>query len=151
MSTDHKHAYFVPGEITPDRIAQSIASHQKKKGIGAHSIFLGQVRADAIGESKVAAIEYSCYEEMARDVFDTIREEAFSKYALTCLHIFHSLGRVEAGQLSLFIFASSPHRQQAVEGCRFVVEKIKSEAPIWGKEILEDETHVWKINRAQTT
>ena len=138
---------FVAGEISPAMIADSIAKHSHKKEIGAHSIFLGQVRDDLIDGKKVVAIDYFCYEEMANEVFHTIREEAFSKFQLTCMHAYHSLGRVEAGKISLFVFTSSPHRKNATDACSFVVEEIKKKAPVWGKEILEDESFAWKENK----
>jgi molybdopterin synthase catalytic subunit len=84
---------------------------------------------------------------MANTVFHTIREEAFSKYDLTCMHIYHSLGQVKAGEISLFVFTSSIHRKDAIDACEEIVERIKKEAPVWGKEIFEDETYVWKENR----
>ncbi|MBI3257965.1 MAG: molybdenum cofactor biosynthesis protein MoaE [Ignavibacteriae bacterium] len=135
---------FVHGEITPQKIAESIQSHSSKTDIGAHSIFLGQVRKDIIDGKEVEAIEYSCYEEMASEVFNDIREEAFKEYALTCLHIYHSLGIVEAGKICLFVFTSSRHRAIAIEACSSIVEQIKVRVPIWGKEIFEDSTYVWK-------
>ncbi len=135
---------FIQGEISPQKIAESIQSHSSKTNIGAHSIFLGQVRSDVINEKEVIAIEYSCYEEMATDIFHQIREETFSEYALTCMHIYHSLGRVDAGKICLFVFTSSRHRATAIEACSYAVEQIKARVPIWGKEIFEDNTHVWK-------
>ena len=143
---EKKHAVFIHGAITPSFISENIAAHGKKKQIGAHSIFLGQVREDLIEGKKVVAIEYSCYEDMAIDVFHEIRESAFAKFNLTCLHVFHSLGKVEAGKISLFVFTSAPHRKKAIEACGWMVEEIKSKAPVWGKEILEDESYSWKAN-----
>jgi len=137
---------FVDGEILPSMITESIASHSAKKNIGAHSIFLGQVREDELDGKKVAAIEYSCYAAMAEKVFKQIRDAAFAKYDLSCLHIFHSLGKVEAGKISLFVFASSVRRKNAIQACNFVVDEIKSKAPVWGKEILEDDSYKWKVN-----
>ena len=58
---------FKDGAISPDAIAKSIANHQSKTDIGAHNIFLGQVRADEIEGKKVRAIEYTAYEEMANE------------------------------------------------------------------------------------
>jgi molybdopterin synthase catalytic subunit len=138
---------FVKGAITPDKIATSIAHHQSKTNIGAHDIFLGQVRADLIDGRIVAAIDYTAYEEMAEDVFHEIRESAFEKYDLTCAHIYHSLGRVNAGELCLFVFTSSAHRQMAFDSCRFLVEEIKKKVPVFGKEIFEDGAHQWKVNK----
>ncbi|HLK29758.1 MAG TPA: molybdenum cofactor biosynthesis protein MoaE [Puia sp.] len=137
---------FVGGPISASFIADSIQKHHEKKDIGAHSIFLGQVRADVIEGKKVCAIEYTAYEEMALQLMHEIRESIFAKYDLTCMHVHHSLGKVAAGEISLFVFASSAHRKASVEACAEIVERIKKELPVWGKELFEDETHQWKTN-----
>ena len=138
---------FVKGAIAPSFIADSIAKHSSKTNIGGHSIFLGQVRADVIDEKKVAAIEYTTYEELALEKMHIIREETFAKYELTCMHVYHSLGAVAAGDICLFVFTSSAHRRPAIDACNEVVERIKTELPVWGKELFEDETHQWKVNK----
>jgi len=138
---------LVEGPITPEKIANSIAHHQVKTNIGAHDIFLGQVRADEIDGKEVKAIDYSAYEEMANKTFDEIRESAFKKYDLTCAHIYHSIGVVRAGELCLFVFTSSKHRAMAFDACRFITEEIKAKAPVFGKEIFDDESHQWKTNK----
>ncbi|SEH47702.1 molybdenum cofactor biosynthesis protein MoaE [Chryseobacterium culicis] len=138
---------FLEGAISPTFIAESISHHSAKTEIGAHQIFLGQIRADKIDDKIVKAIEYTAYEELALNQMTTIREDIFVKYELTCMHIYHSLGVVNTGEICLFVFTSSPHRKNATLACNEVVERIKSELPIWGKEIFEDETHQWKINQ----
>jgi molybdopterin synthase catalytic subunit len=137
---------FVQGPISAEFIGNSIAKHQTKTSIGAHNIFLGQVRADEIDGKTVAAIEYSAYEEMAEQNFYEIREAAFEKYDLTCLHIYHSLGNVKAGEICLFVFVSAPRRKVVYEALNYLVEEIKEKVAIFGKEILEDETYTWKKN-----
>src|ERR1035437_2697268 len=82
MSEHKKKKVFVIGAITPQFIADSIAKHSTKTNIGAHDIFLGQVRADVINGKTVQAIDYSAYEEMAEDKFHEIREAAFTKFDL---------------------------------------------------------------------
>lgn len=138
---------FTQGAIDPAFIADSIAKHSSKTNIGGHSIFLGQVRADVIDNKKVAAIEYTTYEELALEKMHVIREETFAKYELTCMHVHHSLGTVAAGEICLFVFTSSAHRRAAIDACNEVVERIKTELPIWGKELFEDESHQWKVNQ----
>lgn len=138
---------FIKGQITSEKIASSIANHQSKTNIGGHSIFLGQVRADKIGKGIVAAIEYTAYEEMALEKAELIREEIFAKYPLTCMHIYHSLGEVKAGEICLFVFTSSEHRAPAIEACNELVNRIKTELPIWGKEVLTDGEYFWKENK----
>ena len=70
----------------------------------------------------------------------------FAKYDLTCMHVYHSLGNVKAGEISLFVFTSSPHRKAAIDACNEIVEKIKKELPVWGKELFEDASYQWKEN-----
>ncbi len=144
--TKHKNI-FVNGAIPAEKIAADIQKHADKTGIGAHSIFLGQVRADEKEKGKVVAIEYTAYEEMAQEKMHAIRESLFAKHDLSCMHVHHSLGAVKAGEICLFVFVSSPHRAAAIKACEELVEAIKFELPVWGKEILDTEQSVWKENR----
>lgn len=137
---------FVEGAISAAFVGESIQKHSSKTTIGAHSIFLGQVRADELLGRNVAAIDYTSYKEMALEKMHEIRESIFAKYDLTCMHVYHSLGRVAAGEICLFVFTSSKHRKLAIDACTEVVELIKAELPVWGKEIFEDESYVWKTN-----
>jgi molybdopterin synthase catalytic subunit len=137
---------FVHGPITPSFISESIQKHSTKTDIGAHSIFLGQVRSDTIDGKTVEGIEYTAYEEMALRQMHEIREAIFEKSQLTCMHVHHSLGMVRSGEISLFVFTSSPHRKAAIDACEEVVERIKKELPVWGKEIFEDASYQWKQN-----
>lgn len=147
MKEKKKHNVFVDGPISPEFIANSIAKHSTKTEIGAHDIFLGQVRKDEIEGKDVVAINYEAYQEMADELFYEIREAAFVKYNLVCMHIYHSLGVVKAGEICLFVFVSSKHRKEAFEACQDIVEQIKAMTPIWGKELFEDDSFVWKENQ----
>ena len=138
---------FVQGPVAASFIADSIQKHGSKTEIGGHSIFLGQVRADAIDGKKVACIEYTAYEEMALEKMHAIREDIFAKYDLICIHVYHSLGKVAVGEISLFVFTSSAHRKPAIDACQEIVERLKTELPVWGKELFEDETYRWKKNK----
>lgn len=147
MKEKKPHNIFIQGPIQPAFIADSILKHKTKTNIGGHSIFLGQVRADVIDGNAVTAIQYTSYEEMALQQMHEIREAIFEKYDLVCLHVYHSLGTVSTGEICLFVFTSSRHRKAAMDACEEIVEKIKSELPVWGKEIFADETHQWKENK----
>lgn len=138
---------FVNGAIAASFIADSIQKHSSKTNIGGHSIFLGQVRADDIDTKKVTGIEYTAFEEMALEKMHLIRESIFEKYALTCIHAYHSLGSIAAGEICLFVFTSAPHRKAAIDACEETVERIKSELPVWGRELFDNETYQWKENK----
>lgn len=138
---------FNEGAIASSFIADSIQKHSTQTSIGGHSIFLGQVRADETENGKVKAIDYTAFEEMALEKMQLIREDIFAKYTLTCMHVHHSLGEVAAGEICLFVFTSSAHRKAAMDACEETVERLKAELPIWGREIMEDKSHQWKVNK----
>lgn len=151
--THKKRDIFTEGPIDPAFIAESIAKHATKHDIGAHEIFLGQVRADmAVGTGgkfpspTTTAIEYTAYRDMANEQMTAIREEAFARWPITCLHVHHSVGTIKAGELCFFVFASAPHRQAAREAVAYVTDEVKKRLPIFGKEIRDDSTHDWKTN-----
>lgn len=141
-----KKTVFIQGAISSEFIGQSIAKHQSKHTIGAHNIFLGQVRADEIEGNTVTAIEYSAYEEMADEAMTVIREKAFAQFDLVCMHIYHSIGVVKAGEICLFVFVSATRRKQVYEATETIVNWIKTDVPIFGKEIFENSTFSWKKN-----
>ncbi len=138
---------FTQGPISSSFIMESIQKHSTKTDIGAHNIFLGQIRADEKEGHQVTAIQYTAYEEMALEKMSNIREDIFAKYPLTCLHVYHSLGLVPTGEICLFVFTSAVHRKEAIDACEELVERIKVELPIWGEEIFDNGSQTWKINK----
>ncbi len=138
---------FRQGAIPAAFIGESIAKHQTKTDIGSHHLFLGQVRADEIEGQTVRAIEYTAYEPMAEKLLYEIRETAFEKFDIICMHIHHSLGLVGVGEICFFVFVSSAHRAASEAAVHYIVEQIKTNVPIFGKEILANEAYQWKVNR----
>lgn len=137
---------FIEGGIPPSFIAESIAKHQSKTTIGAHDIFMGQVRSDSVNGKKVVAIEFTAQEEMANTLCHEIKEATFEKFDIHCLHIHHSIGTVKTGELCIFVFVSAAHRKTVFEALPHVVNEIKAKVPIFGKEIFDDASHQWKTN-----
>jgi molybdopterin synthase catalytic subunit len=142
-----KKTVFIQGEITSAFIANAISKHQTKTEIGAHNIFLGQIRKDEVAGKTVSAIEFSCYEEMAEKKLHDIREDAFQKFDLTCMHIYHSVGIVNLGEICFFVFVSAAHRPQVYEATEYIVNKVKEDVPIFGKELFETGAYQWKKNK----
>ena len=83
---------------------------------------------------------------MANLKFHEIREAAFLRFDLSCMHIYHSIGNVNAGEICLFVFVSSKRRKEVFPAIEFIVEEIKAKVPIFGKEIFKDQSHQWKVN-----
>lgn len=153
MDAKHKkkHTVLMNGPISSTFIGDAISKHSIKTNIGAHAIFLGQIRMDKKKDSLVCAIEYSAHPEMAEKAFENIREKAFEKYEMECMHIYHSIGNVKVGEISLFVFVSCKHRIQSFLALEWIVESIKKEVPIWKKEILSDGGHNWINEEISTT
>jgi molybdopterin synthase catalytic subunit len=137
---------FVQGPIAYTSLGVWMKEMSEDHHIGAHSIFAGQVRSDIQYGKQVKYIEYTAYEEMALTVGCDICREIAKKYDLLQIKVLHSLGNVSAGELSLLVMVAGRHRKEPLEACREIVERIKKDLPVWGKEWLEDEGSEWKIN-----
>jgi len=133
-----------------EKIMHWLAHHHSMESVGAHDLFIGQVRADEKDGKKVSYIDYTAYIEMAEHVYQQIAEEVLSKHKINCIHTLHSLGKVAVGQWSLVIMVSAPHREACFTACREMVERIKSELPVWGKEVFEDHSTAWKQNTMES-
>jgi len=144
MSEDH--SLFIEGAIPPDLVLERIAKQQADLRAGAHAVFLGQVRNDPFDEKWVHAIEYTAYREMVLKEYAFIKKELFESYPLRTIEVFHSLGTVKAGEISLFVIVTSEHRKEAFDACRDAVNRFKKQLPIWGKELLGGDEYKWKEN-----
>ncbi|MCC6220472.1 MAG: molybdenum cofactor biosynthesis protein MoaE [Deltaproteobacteria bacterium] len=110
---------------------------------GAHSIFLGTARNNNHGRI-VEALEYDAHVELAKNVLTNICIEAAAglgtHYKIATIH---RTGKLNIGEVSVFIGVSTPHRSEAFEACRYIIEKLKHRAPIWKKEYYSDGTSEW--------
>lgn len=137
---------FVDGEVSIDDLMASVKKHATKTSIGAHEIFMGQIRADQLDEGTVVAIEYTADVSVCDSEYVKLREEAFAKWDLTCLHVAHGLGTIAVGSVCFTVFASSPRRVEAREAVAWVVDSIKQRLPIFGK-IISEGGQSWKTNQ----
>jgi molybdopterin synthase catalytic subunit len=111
---------------------------------GAIAVFLGTTRGEANGQGRqLAALDYEAYGEMAEAQMRWLAEEARRRWPIRRLAMLHRIGIVEVGQPSVLIAVSTPHRSDAFEACRFVIDKLKAEVTIWKKEIWSDQSSTW--------
>jgi molybdopterin synthase catalytic subunit len=103
---------------------------------GALCLFAGVVRNENAGRN-VTHLEYEAYEEMALEVFAKIEAEVRRRWPVSDVRIVHRLGRLEIGEASVAVAVASPHRAEAFAACRFAIDTLKHEAPIWKKEFFE--------------
>lgn len=109
---------------------------------GASLLFFGTVRNHS-GGREVLYLEYEAYEEMAEKMMAELLAEAFQKWPLKGIKLFHRLGRVELGEIALAISVESAHRGEAYQASRHLIEGIKHKVPIWKKEYFADGTSPW--------
>jgi len=112
---------------------------------GATVLFCGTVRAGP-DDGPVSAIEYSAYEQMAESEFDRIVVEVLDRWPGVRVALEHRLGRVRVGETSIAIAAAAPHRADAFDACRYVIDETKVRVPIWKREFLEDGEARWRSN-----
>lgn len=137
--------YLISGPVSQKIISEIILRIGRHKDAGGNLLFLGQVRADETEGKRVKAIEYSAYTEMVNAEAENIKKKIYSEFSdVKSIVIIHSTGVVNAGEISLLVLVCSGHRQEAMQACSKTVELIKSNLPVWKKEIFEDDSHTWK-------
>jgi molybdopterin synthase catalytic subunit len=110
---------------------------------GGTCVFLGTVRSGPSPEQRVTGIEYSGYEQMVEAEFARILADVRERWPAVRPQVRHRLGLVPRGEASIGIAAAAPHRAQAFEACRYIIEAVKERVPIWKRELREDGTAVW--------
>jgi MoaE-MoaD fusion protein len=93
--------------------------------------FVGAVRADG---GAVESLSYSAYREMAEELMREIAGEAVTKWPLQGVAINHAIGDLKVGDRTVVVACSAPHRGEAFEACRYVIDEVKRRVPIWKKE-----------------
>ncbi|HZR44800.1 MAG TPA: molybdenum cofactor biosynthesis protein MoaE [Ktedonobacteraceae bacterium] len=102
--------------------------------IGGIVVFEGVVRDNARGK-QVRYLEYEVYEEMARQQIREIIAQAEQRWGIEHVAVAHRFGRLEIGEASVIIVVASPHRSEAFEACRYIIDTLKTTVPIWKKEV----------------
>ena len=104
---------------------------------GAVCVFYGVVREDSRNK-KVRFLEYDAYPEMAQKKMREILDEVAVQWPEQRAAIVHRIGRLEIGEASVVIAVGSPHRGESFEACRYIIDRVKQEVPIWKKEVFTD-------------
>ncbi|HZS77944.1 MAG TPA: molybdenum cofactor biosynthesis protein MoaE [Ktedonobacteraceae bacterium] len=102
--------------------------------VGGIVVFEGVVRDNARGK-QVRYLEYDVYPEMAIEQIRAIVVEAEQRWGVERVAIAHRVGRLEIGEASVIIAVATPHRGEAFEACRYIIDTLKTTVPIWKKEV----------------
>ena len=127
---------------------KKISAEEAKKFIfseknGAESIFVGRVRNENSGQ-KVNAVTYDAHDQAVIKSFQSICSDAKSKFDKnSIIFLEHAKGYVPVGEISILIAVSAGHRDEAFKICRYILEEIKHNSPIWKKEHYIDGKEEW--------
>jgi molybdopterin synthase catalytic subunit len=110
-------------------LTESVRSHQA----GAVVLFLGTVR-EFTGEAHTEWLEYEAFPEMATAALQKLEADVRHRFHVTDAAISHRYGRLELGEVAVAVAVSAPHRAQAFEAGRWLIDTLKECVPIWKKE-----------------
>ena len=130
--------YLTRSPISLDVLLAEVGS----PACGGTAVFLGTVR-NGPDEQGVMAIEYSAYEEMVEAELGRLLADARGRWPEARIAVRHRLGTIPVGEASIAIVAAAPHRAQAFEACRYVIEEVKRRVPVWKKELRLDGSEIW--------
>ena len=131
--------------LTPDPLSTADAvAFVTDAAAGGIAVFLGTTRAEtAVDGRELVALDYDAYAEMAVDRLRQLVADARASGDVTKVAVLHRLGRVAVGEASVVIAVSTPHRAAAFDACRFLIDRLKVDVPIWKQERWADGTGTW--------
>jgi molybdopterin synthase catalytic subunit len=109
---------------------------------GAVVLFLGTVR-EMTGDRRTVALDYEAYPEMARAKMQQIANQASARWPIIRAAIAHRFGHLGLGDVSVAVAVSTPHRNDAFEAGRFLIDTLKEVVPIWKQENWADGSKEW--------
>jgi molybdopterin synthase catalytic subunit len=127
----------VEDAISVDRVLASV----RRTDCGAVVLFLGTVRDHFQGVA-VVGMEYEAHRAMAERSLGELADEARARWKVGAISVVHRIGRLDLGEISVAVAVSAPHRGEAFETGRFVIDRLKETVPIWKRELLES-GEVW--------
>lgn len=123
--------------------AGSLVAEMSRPDAGAVATFSGNVRAELDGFKPLVALEYEAYEQMAIEQMQEIRDRAIARHGILDAAVWHRLGRLKLGEPSIVVVVASAHRAEAFDACRYLVDAVKTDVPIWKKNVWADGTEQW--------
>ncbi|MFN9509445.1 MAG: molybdenum cofactor biosynthesis protein MoaE [Planctomycetota bacterium] len=110
-----------------------ISSFCSMDRVGAVSLFVGITRRFT-GNIETLCLEYEAYESMATMKMLELTTRVAQQWQIERVAFVHRLGRVAIGETSMVVAVGSAHRDNAIDACHWIVERVKAEVPIWKKE-----------------
>ena len=120
-----------------------------RRECGAVNLFLGTTRDHHDGR-RVLRLEYEAYDAMALAALGALERAASERFGLAHCFVIHRLGDVPVTEASVAVVVSSPHRDAAFEGSRWIMDELKRTVPIWKKEFFADGDAHWVAGHTLT-
>lgn len=114
--------------------AWALVSEVGRDDSGATVLFLGTVRDHSEGKEGVTHLDYEVYAEKVEDSIRRVVDEARAQWSVLTVVVEHRSGVVRTGEASVAVAVSAGHRAEAFAAARFVIDELKTRAPIWKKE-----------------
>jgi molybdopterin synthase catalytic subunit len=112
--------------------AALVAGRKLPAGMGAVATFVGVVRPTEAGAT-ISGLEYESFRSMAEHQFELLFQEMERRWPVGSVRLVHRLGNVKAGEASLWVEVTGPHRGEVFAACQWLVEEMKRVVPIWKK------------------
>jgi molybdopterin synthase catalytic subunit len=130
-------------EITESPIDHAAVTERVRSNrAGAVCTFLGTVR-EITGGRRTVALSYEAYPEMALKKMAELVDEARRRWPIIEAALVHRVGALDLGEVSVAVAVSCPHRADAFEACRWLIDTLKEVVPIWKQENWEDGGQEW--------
>lgn len=111
---------------------------------GGIATFLGTTRAERHADGRqLIALDYEAYEAMALPQLQQLAAAARARWPIIKLALLHRTGPVALAEPSVVIAVSTPHRADAFDACRFLIDELKKDVAIWKKEVWDDGSGTW--------
>lgn len=110
---------------------------------GATCVFVGTVRDRSDAGAVVTALDYETWDELATDRLGELARDMLERWPTRKAALLHRSGHLVIGEASVVVAASAPHRTEAFEACRYGIERLKVDVPIWKKESLASGEADW--------
>ncbi len=120
----------------------ALTERVRHNNAGAVCTFLGTVR-EMTGARQTSSLDYEAYPEMALRKMAELEEEARRRWPILEVALVHRVGHLDLGEISVVVAVSCPHRHQAFDACRWLIDTLKDVVPIWKKETWADGTEEW--------
>ncbi len=113
---------------------------------GAFNCFEGWVRRQNEG-SRVDYLVYSVYRELALNAGNEVIAEAKRHFAIADAICVHRYGRLEVGEMAVWVGVAAGHRDAGFAACRFIIDTVKAQVPIWKEEFYTGQSQsAWLAN-----